>query len=67
MPQSPRARAVDGSSGKRGARRADSRTVDLGLSLAVYQKNEDGSLVEIGDASSPLSRQRTTGTWPTEQ
>jgi thiamine biosynthesis lipoprotein ApbE len=49
------------------AARVRSGFVDLGLSLSVYGKHEDGSLFEIGDDASPLARQSAAGTWPTEQ
>ncbi|MEW9855235.1 hypothetical protein [Novosphingobium sp. M1R2S20] len=49
------------------AKPATTRGVDLGLALSVYGKREDGSLFEIGDATSPLAQQSADGTWPTEQ
>lgn len=41
--------------------------IDLGVALAVYSKQEDGSVFELGNPASPLSRHSAAGTWPTEQ
>ena len=45
----------------------EGKAYDLGLSLSVYRRHEDGSLLELGNAQSPLTRQSAAGTWPTEQ
>lgn len=41
--------------------------IDLGVALSIYGKHADGSLFELGNPASPLSRHSAAGTWPTEQ
>jgi hypothetical protein len=41
--------------------------IDLGMSLSVYGKDEDGRLVEIGDPEPAWYGFSLSETWPTEQ
>jgi hypothetical protein len=61
--------ARDGSSRNRecGGWQSIANPIDLGVALSVYSKHEDGSLFELGNPASPLTRHSAAGTWPTEQ